>query len=501
MELSEVVATSQRVAATPKRGEKVALLAGLLRALRPDEVEAGVGFLTGEPRQGRIGVGWATMSGARRDGPPDGAPLQLLEVDRQLDELQSTTGAGSVERRQRLLGALFARATEGERDFLWRLMTGELRQGALEGVMTDAVAKAAGVSIQSVRRAAMFAGDLSRAASVALTTGESGLAAIGLTPLHPVQPMLAQPAASVEGALSAMEGLVSVEWKLDGARIQVHRAGDDVRAYTRNLNDVTERFPAIIDVVRRLPVDDVVLDGEAIGLDDSLRPQRFQDTMSTFGSDAGGALQAFFFDVLHANGEHLVDLPLADRLRVLDDVLPEPLRIPRLITADAAAASAFADDAVHRGHEGVVVKDLAASYDAGRRGGAWRKVKPVMTLDLVVLAAEWGHGRRQGWLSNLHLGAREPATGAFLMVGKTFKGMTDALLQWQTERLQQISVATEGIVVHVRPELVVEIALDGVQVSRRYPGGVALRFARVRRYREDKRPGEADTIDAVRALL
>jgi DNA ligase 1 len=319
---------------------------------------------------------------------------------------------------------------------------------------------------------------------------------------RPVQPMLAGSSPTVGGALAEV-GPASVEWKLDGARVQVHRDGDDVRIFTRNLNDITGRLPGIVDAVRRMPAGQVVLDGEAVGLDENLRPQRFQDTMSRFGREdgvAGAGLEAVFFDVLLHDGATVVDEPLSTRLTILDEVAG-PLAVPRLVTADPAEATAFADDALARGHEGVMVKSLASTYDAGRRGANWRKVKPVRTLDLVVLAAEWGHGRRTGWLSNLHLGARDPEAGGFVMVGKTFKGLTDELLAWQTAELQARSIGTEGITVHVRPELVVEIALDGVQRSTRYAGGVALRFARVRRYRPDKAAGDADTIDAVRALL
>jgi DNA ligase-1 len=345
---------------------------------------------------------------------------------------------------------------------------------------------------------------------VALTTGATGLEQIGLTVLHPVQPMLAGASPSVAAALDET-GPASVEWKLDGARIQVHRDGDDVRVYTRNLNDITERLPRVVDAVGALPATRLVLDGESIGIHDDGRPRRFQDTMSRFGTSTGrglpatratGAaleLQAFFFDLLHLDGEDLVDAPLAERLARLETVASD-YRLPAVVTSDPDEAEAFARTALAAGHEGVMVKALEAPYQAGRRGASWRKVKPVLTLDLVVLAAEWGHGRRSGWLSNLHLGARGDA-GSFVMVGKTFKGLTDELLRWQTERFQEIAVGTEGHVVHLRPELVVEIALDGVQVSRRYPGGVALRFARVRRYRPDKRPEDADTIDTVRALL
>jgi DNA ligase-1 len=367
--------------------------------------------------------------------------------------------------------------------------------------MADAVARASGTPLDSVRRAAMFSGDLGRAARLALTGGAAALEAVALTVLHPVQPMLAAPAVDVAAAL-AETGPASVEWKLDGARIQVHRHGDEVRIFTRNLNDITSRLEGVVDAVRRLPARSLVLDGEAIGLDDDGRPHRFQDTMSRFGADEVGraaGLHALFFDVLHVDGDDLHDRPLVERQGELGRIVGT-MRVPSIVTADPGEAGAFLDAALALGHEGVVVKATDSRYDAGRRGGSWRKVKPVRTLDLVVLAAEWGHGRRRGWLSNLHLGARDTG-GTFVMVGKTFKGLTDELLAWQTARLQELELGSDGYTVHVRPELVVEIALDGVQVSRRYAGGVALRFARVRRYRPDKQPVEADTIDAVRALL
>ena len=495
-----VVAASEAAAATPKRTAKVAVLADLLRGLAPEEVGPAVGFLTGVPRQGRIGVGWATLSGLERTAA-ERSTLTVADVDSALEGLAATTGSGSVARRSVALNDLFGRATEAEGLFLYRLLTGELRQGALEGVMADAVAKAAGVALASVRRAAMFSGDLLRAAEVALSAGEAGLEAIGLTPLHPVQPMLAATSGSVAEAL-AVTGPASVEWKLDGARIQVHRAGDEVRVFTRNLNDVTDRLPQVADLVRTFPAEQLVLDGEALGVGDDGRPHRFQDTMSRFGADQFGVasgLRAFFFDVLHVDGVDLVGRPLVERLVELDRVVGSS-RVPSLSTSDVDAADAFAADALARAHEGVMVKALSSPYDAGRRGGAWRKVKPVLTLDLVVLAAEWGHGRRRGWLSNLHLGARG-ADGEFVMVGKTFKGLTDELLTWQTERFPALAERTEPGVVWLRPELVVEIALDGVQVSRRYPGGVALRFARVKGYRPDKTPADADTIETVQELV
>ena len=501
--LADLVATSDEVAATSRRSAKVATLADLLRRLDPSEVEAAVGFLVGRPRQGRVGIGWASVRNV--DVTPAAEPtLTVADVDRAVTTIEGITGPGSVAERQSVLTGLFARATEPEGQLLGRLLLGELRHGALEGVMADAIAKAAGVPLDLVRRAAMLSGDLGATARIALTDGATGLEGVGLHVLRGVQPMLAASSTDVASAL-AETGPASVEWKLDGARIQVHRDGDQVAIFTRNLNDITERLPSVAAAVRALPVGRIVLDGESIGLDDSGRPHRFQDTISSFSRDqpgagiAGPGLQAFFFDVLHVDGDDLLDRPLEERLGVLDDVAAH-LRLPAVRTDDALRADAFAAEALAAGHEGVMVKALDAPYQAGRRGGSWRKVKPVRTLDLVVLAAEWGHGRRTGWLSNLHLGARGP-DGTFVMVGKTFKGMTDELLRWQTERLQQLSIGTEGHVVHVRPELVVEVALDGVQVSPRYPGGVALRFARIRRYREDKQAADANRIEDVQALL
>ena len=505
--LGSVVATSEAVAATRSRKAKIEAIASLLRECEADEVGIVVCYLTGEPRQGRIGVGWATLADARRDaGDPAAVRAQTVSVadlDGALDVIASTTGSGSAGARRRLLTELFARTTSAEADFVFRLLTGELRQGALAGIMTDAIAIAARVPAVDVRRAAMLGGDLAETARRALGGGAPALAEVGLEVLRPVQPMLAATAATVAEALDAT-GPASVEWKLDGARIQVHRAGDDVRVFTRNLNDVTARVPEVVAIARSLPAREFVLDGEAIGLSEDALPRRFQDTMSRFGTEDAAThdltLAAFFFDVLHVEGNDFIDRPLRERAPILRDLVGE-WRVPAVETDDAAVAEAFLSDALATGHEGVMVKSLAAAYEAGRRGATWRKVKPVRTLDLVVLAAEWGHGRRRGWLSNIHLGARDPESGGFVMVGKTFKGMTDELLAWQTERFQELATARDDYVVHLAPVLVVEIALDGAQASTRYPGGVALRFARVRGYRPDKDASEADTIDAVRALL
>jgi len=502
--LADVVATSAAVADTSARSAKVSSLAELLRRVPPAEVPVVVGFLVGAPRQGKVGVGWALLGPTNELAPAEEPTLTVADVDTAIAALERTTGSGSAAARKQLVDDLFRRATGQEADFLRRLLIGDLRQGALEGVMTDAIAKAASVPIAVVRRAAMLAGDLCLIAADALSGGEPALVAIGLEVLRPVLPMLAATSASVADALDA-NGESSIEWKLDGARIQAHRSGDAVRLFTRNLNDVTERLAGVVDVVRALPVQQIILDGEVYGGglgEDAAGP--FQDTMSRFSRhepDAEGSLHVRFFDVLHVDGRDVIDEPLEQRLAVLAGAVPEPHRVPGIVTDDATQAQSFADDAVALGHEGVMVKALTSRYEAGRRGSAWRKVKPVKTLDLVVLGAEWGHGRRRGWLSNLHLGARDPDTGEFVMVGKTFKGLTDALLTWQTEQFLERETHREGITVFVRPELVVEIALDGAQRSPRYPGGVALRFARVKRYRDDKSPTEADTVDAVRALL
>jgi DNA ligase-1 len=485
----DLVVASQRVASTSKRTEKVAALADVLRSATPGEIAPAIGLLVGEPRQGRLGVGWVTMS-KLQVSPAIESSLTIRDVDAALTRVAAAEGSGSQAERVRLMTALWSAATEPEQHHLYRVLTGELRQGANEGVVADAVAKAAGQPIAAVRRAAMLLGDLGEAAHLALT-GQS--LEVGLTPLTAVQPMLAGSSASVTDAIADI-GMASVEWKLDGIRVQAHKRGDDVRLFSRGLNDITAGLPSVVELVGRLPVWSVVLDGEALGVDDAGQPRIFQETISGLATT-----NAFFFDVLHVDGESLIDDPLERRRADLAALVPGSATLPSIVTADAAEAEAFAANAVAAGHEGVMVKAIGSTYEAGRRGVGWRKVKPVRTLDLVVLAAEWGHGRRTGWLSNLHLGAR--GGDGFVMVGKTFKGMTDDLLRWQTEELQQRAIATEGHTVHVRPELVVEIALDGVQRSTRYPGGVALRFARVRRYRADKSAAQADTIERVQGML
>jgi DNA ligase-1 len=502
--LLEIAETSVAVASTPARLAKVERLAACLRRLEPDEVAVAVAFLSGELRQRQIGVGWAAL---REVPEAAGSPsLTVTETDTAFELVGRQAGPGSQAERRRLLAGLLGRATASEQRFLRGLLTGELRQGALDGVMVEAVARAADVPGTEVRRALMLRGALGPVAEAALGQGVAGLRGFGLEVGRALQPMLAQTATSLEAALERLRPPVALEWKLDGIRVQVHRNGGEVRVFTRSLDDITARVPEVVQAAFGLPVRAAVLDGEAIALAPDGRPQPFQVTAGRVGSRLDVErlrgevpLTLFLFDLLHLDGEDLLDRPGAERHAALAAVAPDPLRIPRTVTGDPAAAAAFLDDTLARGHEGVVVKSLAVPYEAGRRGAGWVKVKPVHTLDLVVLAAEWGHGRRQGWLSNLHLGARDPE-GGFVMLGKTFKGLTDELLAWQTEKLLELAVERGDWVVRVRPELVVEVAFDGVQASPRYPGGLALRFARVLRYRPDKRVEEADTVELVRAI-
>ncbi|KAA1250957.1 ATP-dependent DNA ligase [Mycobacterium simiae] len=508
MLLRDVAATSLDVGGTSSRLSKVGRIAELLRRAAPEPqlVAIIVAWLSGDLRQRQIGVGWASL----RSLPPPAphASLTVAGVDAAFTKIGAVSGSGSQARRAQLIAELFSAATESEQTFLVRLLGGELRQGALAGVMADAVAKAAGIPTAAVQRAAMLAGDLPAVAAAALSGGAAALDAFSLHVGRPVGPMLAQTATSVPDALQRHAGTTIFEAKLDGARVQVHRAGDHVSVYTRSLDDVTARLPEVVQATLALPVTQLIADGEAIALRPDNRPHRFQVTASRFGRsvDVAGAhaarpLSVFFFDILHRDGADLLDAPTTERLAILDALVPARHRVHRLMTSDAAAAAAFLDATLAAGHEGVMAKAPGAPYQAGRRGAGWLKVKPVHTLDLVVLAVEWGSGRRRGKLSNIHLGARDPASGEYVMVGKTFKGMTDAMLDWQTVRFTELAIGgTDGYVVQLRPEQVVEVAIDGVQASSRYPGGVALRFARVLRYRDDKGPAEADTIDAVRAL-
>ena len=510
MLLSEIAEVSRAVATTGARLAKIETLAGALRQAGPLEVPIAVAYLSGELPQRQIGVGWATL----RDGfPPAATPtLTLSGVDAGFAAIGAVSGKGSAAARKGLVSELFGRATEDEQRFLFGLLSGELRQGALEGVMTEAVARAASVPVAEVRRAMMLRGSLGAVAAAALAGGSGALAAFGLEVGRPVRPMLASSATSIDEALAKIGGAApvecavecAVEWKLDGIRIQAHLTEGNVRLFTRTLDDITARLPEVVAELGKLPLSTAVLDGELIALREDGRPLPFQDTAARTASLEGGGpsvpLSVFLFDALHLEGTDLIDSEDQHRHAALARAVPAELLMPRLVTSSAEEATAFFSDALTHGHEGVVVKSLAAPYAAGRRGAGWIKVKPRHTLDLVVLAVEWGHGRRRGWLSNLHLGARDPSGGGFVMLGKTFKGLTDELLTWQTERLLALEDHRDTNTVYVRPELVVEIAFDGVQRSPRYPGGLALRFARVLRYREDKSAAEADTIDTVRAL-
>ena len=529
MLLVDVAVASAETGALPARLAKITRIAALLTAAaaedEPDLVAVVVSWLSGELPQRQIGVGWAALRGLP---PPAVEPtLSVAAVHAAFSEIGSVSGKGSQLRRTELLNALFAAATGPEQTFVRRLLGGELRQGALVGVMADAVAKAADVPAPGVRRAAMLAGDLPAVAARVLAHGEAALTDFTLQVGRPVGPMLAQTATGVVDALEKLGGTAIFEAKLDGARVQIHRSGDAVSVYTRSLDDVTARLPEVVDAALALPVHALIADGEAIALRPDGRPERFQVTASRFGRGSGRGgrdrsadvaaaraaqpLSVFFFDLLHVDGTDLLDLPTTERLAALDAIVPDGQRVDRLATSDSDDAAAFLEATLAAGHEGVMAKAPSSPYEAGRRGAGWLKVKPVHTLDLVVLAVEWGSGRRTGKLSNIHLGARDPATGGFVMLGKTFKGMTDAMLEWQTARFTDLADGpTDGSgrlagspngVVTLRPEQVVEIALDGVQASSRYPAGMALRFARVLRYRDDKGPAEADTVDTVRALF
>jgi len=506
--LDALVETSRRVAADSGRRAKIGHIAQFLRALAPDEIEIAVAYLSGFMRQGRTGIGYAAIRDARPAAHAAEATLALTDVDATIATIAATSGAGSAKRRASLLGDLFARATSHEADFLARLMIGELRQGSLEGLMIDAVAAAADLAPAIVRRAAMAGGGIAAVAASAMREGEQGLARFRIALFQPLAPMLAQPADDIDDAMARIDGEAAVEWKLDGARVQVHKQGDEVRIYSRTGNDVTAAVPEIVALTRTLPASALILDGEAIALGPTGAPYPFQVTMSRFSraqdSDAmraGMQLSVFFFDCMRRDDDDLAALPARARYEALAELLPPANITPRRVVRDAAEAKSFYDDATARGHEGVMVKAIDAAYEAGARSAAWLKVKRSHTLDLVVLAAEWGHGRRRGWLSNLHLGALDPATGQFVMLGKTFKGMTDAILAWQTEKLQEIEVGRDEWTVYVRPELVVEVTFNDLQQSPRYPGGLALRFARIKGYRPDKRASDADDMDAVRAIF
>jgi DNA ligase 1 len=504
---ARLVGTSQRVGATAARLGKIRELATLLQSLPAEEIETGVLYLSGDTRQGRIGLGYRALRDAGTAAAAQAPSLSIGEVDRELDRLSDIRGRGSAGRRGAALHALFSRATEEEQHFLVRLLAGELRQGALAGIMTDAIAGAAGLPPAEIRRASMYARSLGEVARAALSGGAAALAGYRLEMFAPVAPMLAQTAADTGAALRELHGTAAFEWKMDGARIQLHKRGDEVRIYTRGLNDVSAAVPEISELGRTFRAHTLVLDGEAIALDPSARPHPFQVTMRRFGRKldverlrAELPISAFFFDCLRFEDRSIADRPTAERIEALGKAVPAALLMPRLVTSSAAAAAAFYAEAIAAGHEGLMAKSLDAPYEAGNRGASWLKIKHAHTLDLVVLAAEWGHGRRTGKLSNLHLGALDPATGEYVMLGKTFKGLTDAMLEWQTRELLERETRRDAGTVYVRPELVVEIAFSDLQSSARYPGGLALRLARVKRYRDDKRAADADTMESIRRI-
>ncbi len=505
MLLANVVDTSNRIAGTTKRLAKADFLADLLKRLNPEEVEIAVAFLSGGIRQGRIGLGYAGL----RDAATSAAEtpnLEILEVDRAFDEIAAVEGAGSEQRRREIVSRLFSRATHDEQQFLTKLLLGELRQGSLEGLMIDGLAKASGISAERIRRAAMMAGGASTIARAILEKGEAGLSQFDIQLFRPVQSMLAQTAEDVSDALQQL-GEAALEYKFDGARVQVHKSGDDVMVFSRRLNDVSAAVPEVVQAVRALPARDLILDGEVLSLDSQGRPQPFQVSMRRFGRKldvdrilAELPMTPFWFDLIYLNGSSLVDEPQARRFAALSELAPWETLVPHLVTANTSQAEDFLHGALHQGHEGIMAKARTAGYAAGARGQSWLKVKQARTLDLVILAAEWGNGRRRGWLSNLHLGARDTQKGGFAMLGKTFKGLTDEMLAWQTQEFLKIEIARDNYTVYLEPKLVAEIAFNEIQISPRYESGLALRFARVKRYRPDKSANEADTFETVQKL-
>jgi DNA ligase-1 len=504
MLLGELVRTSHQIGATSKRLEKTDLLAGFLRRLRPDEIATAVAYLSGRTPQGKVGVGWSTIQEAAAAPAPQPL-LDIASTDRRIEEISRTQGRGSAVRRADLLRRLFAAATEPEQHFLSALLIGELRQGSLEGLMAEAIAKASGIPLEKVRRATMMAGDIAEVGRAALERGQDALGQYDVQLFRPVQPMLAQTAEDVEEALSEL-GEAALEYKMDGARVQVHKSGDNVAVFSRRLNDVTSAVPEIVEIARGMPARDLILDGEVIALLPDGRPRPFQETMRRFGRKldvdrmrSEMPLAPFFFDALYLNGGSLMDQPQSARFAELSRITPRAV-IPNLVTSDPEEAEDFVRQALERGHEGVMAKARSAAYAAGARGQSWLKVKRARTLDLVILAAEWGHGRRRGWLSNLHLGARDTEKGGFAMLGKTFKGLTDQMLAWQTQELLKIEIGRDAYTVYVEPKIVVEIAFNEIQVSPRYQSGLALRFARVKRYRPDKQASDADTFETVRKI-
>lgn len=507
MLLGKIVEISEQVSATSSKKAKISLIAGLLREAYEGEIFLSAHYLSGKLPQGRLGVGWKTLEGAMRDLAPSHPPLGLMDLDAAFETIARERGAGSAERKIRALREVFSRSQRRERDFLMRLVMGEVRQGALEGLVLEAVAQASTLDNESLRQAFMFSGDIGEIARAALEKGAAGISRFGPKIFHPIAPMLASP---VEGESEAKARLGEAGWeyKIDGARIQIHKAGDSVRIFSRRLKEVTESVSEIVALARTLPMEEAIFEGEAIALQDDGKPLPFQTTMRRFGRIKDVAqmqrdipLTPYFFDLLYLDGNPRFEIPYRKRTEELSRAIPEKYVIPRIITADERTAREFLLRSLEAGHEGLMVKGLDSPYMAGQRGFSWLKIKPAHTLDLMVLAAEWGHGRRRGWLSNLHVGARDPEANGFVMLGKTFKGLTDEMLRWQTKKLLALEIGRDTWTVYVKPELVVEVAFSDLQESQRYPGGLALRFARVKSFREDKSPRETDTIDKVRGIF
>jgi DNA ligase-1 len=507
MRLRELVETSAKVRETASKNEKKGLIARLLKQVKGEETGIAADYLSGILPSGRLNIGWRTISEAAPDAGEPGESPSLKEVQARLDDIGRISGPGSAARRTRALHDLLAKMSEPERRFIGSLLVGEVRHGALEGLVLEAVAQASGLPLESIREAQMFAGSVGEVAQAALTEGAAGLERFGPQVFQPVSPMLATPVEGEEDALERL-GRAAWEYKVDGARIQVHKSGDEVRIFTRRLNEVTERLPEIVALARKLKLREGVLDGEVFGVGSDGRPVPFQVTMRRFGRILDVErlrqeipLAPYLFDLLEVEGQPMFGRPYRERVKELAERVPARYVIPRLVTGDVSRAREFLERSLSAGHEGIMAKALDSPYEAGKRGFQWLKIKPAQTLDLVVLAAEWGHGRRRGWLSNIHLGARDPQSGKFVMLGKTFKGLTDEMLRWLTDRLQKLEESRDDYTVYVRPELVVEVAYNDIQESPRYPGGLALRFARVRRFREDKAAREADTVQTVWALF
>jgi len=504
--IKDLVEVSEKVSATSRKKEKISLLAHFFQQAKGREIALAASYLSGQLPQDRLGIGWATLQEALKDLIEKLQPLNLIELDRLFEDISREKGAGSLEKKVKILRDIFSSIQKNERDFLTRLIMGEIRQGALEGLVLEALAQASSLYIDNLRQSLMFSGDIGEVAKVTLEEGITGLSRFQPKLFHPISPMLAN---SVEGEAEALERLGKAGWeyKIDGARIQIHKEGEDIRIFTRHLKDVTESVPELIELARKFQFEKAIFEGEAIVLRKDGRPLPFQITMRRFGRTQNVKrmqkeipLFPYFFDLLYLDGDPLFNRPYRERFNLLAKRIPSEYIIPQIVAANEKEARNFLQRSLEAGHEGLMAKGFDSPYISGHRGFYWLKIKPAQSLDLVILAAEWGHGRRKGWLSNLHLGARDSESYNFIMLGKTFKGLTDEMLRWQTERLLKLEIGRDEWTIYVKPELVVEVAFNDLQESPHYPGGLALRFARVKRYREDKSPLEADTIQKIRAI-